>query len=679
MDNETLAILLSSVALVLVVGVFIGLLVGLFKLLRFLWARAPLAIVTTDRLQLGKLLGTIVALILTPRVAAFAWQTIRALAEFVPSSMGKIGSLVFSNSQSCRGDSSQCFTQFASSLTRILGEMAFSLVTTLNFPAFPIVDFLVFLLLALVFTQAFGLFLNGLAEGRGDAWRQGFNTYVPPTVRSRIVFTGLVIVASYLGLSALLAVSFFQSRTQAQQQYTYEALEKALTASLMSAEAFDNQFSKQLPELKSVTLPTLVADKDSRIATFFQDEQTRQAALYGRLQESWSILRVTAATLPQRLRDEAVSIFRSSSEGRTGGREAAEHFTKLILWHQQSSQETKDTLSACSSQATRLASGLSQVFENFRRDLQIAGANPTDSLRAYEAVVQNYLVGGGGARTPADYWESAFRACRIQSRAERADPPVRPPFGASLGVIGEWAGWLLRAESLPVVIIVGLVGFSLLGATVSRVVRRQVNAPSTGFTLDDLLLVIAGGTTAAFVIFLAAYGGLAVLGGGTTTDPNPYVVFVTCLVGAVYSEDVWQWARQRVLSSALTQNANNKAAGIQNQPGTGTADIGTDTGGTDGTAAAERSSISRDLDGLAAGVLKVRKVATDKMAAVDEAKRSQVETISSRVDEIHSKIVAAQDSAHDLTLPIDKVREAQAEAKKAAAQLDDLSTQLQAI
>jgi xanthosine utilization system XapX-like protein len=488
----------------------------------------------------------------------------------------------------------------------------------------------------------------------------------------------LVIVASYLGLSALLAVSFFQSRAQSQQQYTYEALDKALTASLMPPEAFDGQFSKQLPGLKSVTLPTLEADQDSqisRIATFFQDEQVRQGALYDRLQESWSILRVTAATLPQRLRDEAVNIFRSSSEGRSGGREAAEHFTKLILWHQQSSQESKDTLSACSSQATRLASGLSQVFENFRRDLQVANANATTARRGYEEVVQSYLVGSGGARIPADYWESAFRACRIQSRAERVDPPARPPFGASLGVIGEWAGWLLRAESMPVVIIVGLVGFSLLGATVSRVVRRQLDAPSTGFTLDDLLLVIAGGTTAAFVIFLAAYGGLAVLGGGTTTDPNPYVVFVTCLVGAVYSEDVWQWARQRVLSNALDQNANNKLAGTQIQTGAGTGG----TGGTGGTEADERLSIGKDLDGLASEVLKVRKAVADKMAAVDEAKRLQVEAISTSVDEIEKKIVAAQDGVRDLALPIDKIRVAQTEAKTAAAQFDDLTTKLQAI
>ena len=98
---------------------------------------------------------------------------------------------------------------------------------------------------------------------------------------------------------------------------------------------------------------------------------------------------------------------------------------------------------------------------------------------------------------------------------------------------------------MPVVIIVGLVGFSLLGATVSRAVRTrddEANSTFTKLTLDDLIIVIAVGTTAAVVVFLAAYGGMAVLG-GNSGDPNPYVLFVTCLIGAVYSEDVWKWAR----------------------------------------------------------------------------------------------------------------------------------------
>jgi hypothetical protein len=97
---------------------------------------------------------------------------------------------------------------------------------------------------------------------------------------------------------------------------------------------------------------------------------------------------------------------------------------------------------------------------------------------------------------------------------------------------------------MPVVIIVGVVGFSLLGATVSHAVHAGGEKLAAGLTLDELLAVVARGMTAAVVVFLASYGGLAVLG-NSAGDPNPYVVFVTCLIGAVYSEDVWGWARRR--------------------------------------------------------------------------------------------------------------------------------------
>ena len=52
------------------------------------------------------------------------------------------------------------------------------------------------------------------------------------------------------------------------------------------------------------------------------------------------------------------------------------------------------------------------------------------------------------------------------------------------------------------------------------------------------------------VVFLASYGGLAVVS-ETKTDPNPYVVFAACFVGAIFSEDVWDWARRRILGGIV--------------------------------------------------------------------------------------------------------------------------------
>jgi hypothetical protein len=146
-------------------------------------------------------------------------------------------------------------------------------------------------------------------------------------------------------------------------------------------------------------------------------------------------------------------------------------------------------------------------------------------------------------------YSSSSLSCQQVASASQTTLPQRPTFADTLGPVGTWTRWLLDTEQMPMVIIVGLVGFSLLGATVSRAVRLGPDKPNALLTVDDLLVVIAGGTTAALVVFLAAYGGLALLG-SSGGDPNPYIVFVTCLIGAVYSEDVWAWARSNVLKSA---------------------------------------------------------------------------------------------------------------------------------
>lgn len=101
------------------------------------------------------------------------------------------------------------------------------------------------------------------------------------------------------------------------------------------------------------------------------------------------------------------------------------------------------------------------------------------------------------------------------------------------------------------------------------------------------------------------------------------------------------------------------------------------TGRTEGSD--ERSSIDKDLGGLSGQVQTVREAADNKLATVDPAKRPQVEAIKNSLDEIDKKIGAARDSVRDLSLPIDKVRTANTEAKAAVADLEGLKQKLQEI
>ena len=109
-------------------------------------------------------------------------------------------------------------------------------------------------------------------------------------------------------------------------------------------------------------------------------------------------------------------------------------------------------------------------------------------------------------------------------------------------MIGWSASWLLRTEKRDLALIVGLVGFGLFGALKESSYIKQVH--SNAALTDSVILVPAliRGVSAAIVIFLATLGGVAAI---TTngSSPNPYLIFFTCFVAAVFSEDVWKWAQ----------------------------------------------------------------------------------------------------------------------------------------
>src|SRR4029450_533939 len=97
--------------------------------------------------------------------------------------------------------------------------------------------------------------------------------------------------------------------------------------------------------------------------------------------------------------------------------------------------------------------------------------------------------------------------------------PDREDFGVYLGIFGIATRWLLKTESLSLVLITGLLGFGLLGAACSTFIRN-VRVRSAGEPLvPNLASVVIRGGSAAVLIFLAVYGGLAVF---ASTATNPF-------------------------------------------------------------------------------------------------------------------------------------------------------------
>lgn len=158
----------------------------------------------------------------------------------------------------------------------------------------------------------------------------------------------------------------------------------------------------------------------------------------------------------------------------------------------------------------------------------------------------------------------ALTSCQPFSLSpQEREPPHRPDLGsANLGPFGHVAQWLLRTESLPLALITGLIGFGLLGAAGSSFIRardEQNKAQQNGAQqntskrplVTDMTGILIRGVTAAIAVFLAVEGGLTVfaVAGSTGTEPNPYVLLLTCLAAAVFSERIWKRVEEMILGT----------------------------------------------------------------------------------------------------------------------------------
>ncbi|HYR09764.1 MAG TPA: hypothetical protein VEQ60_18455 [Longimicrobium sp.] len=205
---------------------------------------------------------------------------------------------------------------------------------------------------------------------------------------------------------------------------------------------------------------------------------------------------------------------------------------------------------------------------------------------AWSTALAGYLT--GAAPDPAQFHQLRREAVRLRTEdwllAENPPTPLHrlPERGAGLGPFQYVSGWLLKTDSMPLTLIVGMVGFGLLGAAASTFVREQSRRerrearrlkrlekalrkrgvrephlsdemrkpgdrsqpihPVQPLVLNLPSVVIRGGS-AAIVVFLGLMGGLSVL--TQEADPNPYALLFTCLAGAMFSEKVWSWAEKR--------------------------------------------------------------------------------------------------------------------------------------
>lgn len=502
--------------------VFIAYLYAVYRFLRWIATSLPAKVASADRHTTAKSLGIILPLIFFPSLAIFAWGIARDLID----TFSQLITGVWATGLNCISPSNQtCISKAGETLNQNIKH----LLAALRLEAFPVADFVWFLLAVAIATQLAMIVCHprtmvGLRK-LARSTRSRVSSF-PISIWQQLAFTALVVFSFYLGLCALLAIPVFQDQISS-QQLGIDALGKALDSNITPAAEFDKVYPLSPVEFPQPNSPG------------FNDRWTVLVA-------AWSGVRSHAANEPTSWRRQAINAFSAGLDAGMGKQQASEYYYNLLLWHQRMTQGAVNTASQCLNGIRDFGRSTAHFAESV---LLLSKKIPDDSTA--QTIAENI----SGISRVSDAYYQAIAFCTLSR--ENQDPPEKPSKSNSFGPVGHWTRWLLDTGQMPVVIIVGLVGFSLLGATVSRAVRAKAENSPAGLAFEDLLTVIAGGMTAAVVVFLAAYGGLAVLG-NSTGDPNPYVLFVTCLIGAVYSEDVWSWARNRLSAVQSEPNSSSR-------------------------------------------------------------------------------------------------------------------------
>lgn len=287
---------------------------------------------------------------------------------------------------------------------------------------------------------------------------------------------------------------------------------------------------------------------------------------YAALLDSGKRLPEHAATLVRRMQ----AAFDEQNPGRVGGQLTLDHVARLKAQLELSLAASLSLAEQCRAGLT-LERGLFRQAEAELRRFADSSRGLADAARSgdFERLVPalmaegsltpvapgsgrftSLLIGGQGfeLRGPGSVLPSFNQSAICQSIARplaQAEVVARPDPGAGLGVFGKAAGWLLSTQSRDLALITGLLGFGFFGA-ISTTFIRQIAASGGGPIAASAWIVPAliRGVAAAMLVFLAVLGGISVFA-ESNPPVNAYAVFLACFIAAVFSEDVWEWARRR--------------------------------------------------------------------------------------------------------------------------------------
>jgi hypothetical protein len=290
--------------------------------------------------------------------------------------------------------------------------------------------------------------------------------------------------------------------------------------------------------------PNEVAEEERKaIRAYIDTANANLRAQYPEIAAKAQSLRSDILSEESRAVSAAKSGYALKNYGRRGSREEAIHFLGIQNWFDAMTKANQERMRVCSEFALNSQNQVGTWLRTSKYLEESANASST------EATWQHL-----GTGVPWLDPHALDAACRVPVSRPMPEPAE---LGESLGALKFVAGWLLNAGSIPLALIVGTLGFGLLGAVISTFVKERTERAhddDKAEIVSDLAGVVLRGFSAAIVVFLAAQGGLAVLAAGSG-EPNPYVLLLACFVAAVYSERIWG-AAQDYLVSQLDRHRN---------------------------------------------------------------------------------------------------------------------------
>lgn len=404
---------------------------------------------------------------------------------------------------------------------------------------------------------------NGTITGFEESRLVRYFKSISEKQRYGIILASVFLIAAYLSIAAIVAIPWLHEE-QIPQGLSRENLEKMLNNILPTSSTQLEERLHGMPALDDDPLTPL-----SEALTQLSSRETEgETFMLSFLSQDVADSKAARNKAISQCRQMPAEIMNRAAQIRMTALNSFDVETATLMSNMERSYFIREIQRTVSSDYS--------VIENKFQECIAAVGSADTQFRAIAqqgaALLASHAAGEGSDMTQErgqttvlalnSIFERLYSASRSLRDVSEVTLPPRtfyspPEPGIGWGPFGLVARWLMRTKSFALTLITGMLGFGLLGSAISTFVRTGEDRIQQSAFTGEIASMVIRGLSAAVVVFLSVKGGLAIFSTGDS-EPNAYVLFFTCLVGAVFSEDVWRWARGKFIENLDEKDDNGK-------------------------------------------------------------------------------------------------------------------------